>query len=182
VDNFFIEIRPINVHITVLQSQNSLFSKKMLSWRRKLRIIMNIQEIQDQIIKEFEQYDNWEDKYSHLIKLGKELEPFPDEFRTEKFKLSGCQSQVWMNAKLDNEKMVIQGDSDAMIVKGLVSLLVKVYSGHHPKEILNTPPQFLTKIGIDKHLSPTRKNGLGAMLKQIQMFAVAFNTVVGTKK
>ena len=140
---------------------------------------MNIEETQEKIIQEFEQFDNWEDKYSYLIKIGKELDSFPEEFRIDKYKLSGCQSQVWMNAKLKENNMVIQGDSDAMIVKGLVALLIRVYSGHSPKEILNNPPKFLTKIGIDKHLSPTRKNGLSAMLKQIQMFAIAFNTVVG---
>jgi cysteine desulfuration protein SufE len=139
---------------------------------------MNIEETQEKIVQEFEQFDNWEDKYSYLIKIGKELKLFPEEFRIDKYKLSGCQSQVWMNAKLEENNMIIQGDSDAMIVKGLVALLVRVYSGHSPKEILSSPPKFLTKIGIDKHLSPTRKNGLSAMLKQIQMFAIAFNTVV----
>ncbi len=139
---------------------------------------MTIEEKQNEIIKEFEQFSDWDDKYAHLIKLGKELKPLSEEIKTDKYKLDGCQSQVWMNAKLEGDKMIIEGDSDAMIVKGLVALLLRVYSGRHPKEILSGPPVFLQKIGIDSHLSPTRRNGLGAMLKQIQMFAIAFNTVL----
>ncbi len=138
---------------------------------------MTIKETQDNLIKEFETYDNWDDKYSHLIKLGRELPEFPGDYRSDKNKIEGCQSQVWMNAKLENEKMIIEADSDAMIVKGLIALLVKVYSGHPPSEILISPPEFLQKIGIDKHLSLTRKNGLGAMLKQIQLYAVAFKAM-----
>lgn len=140
---------------------------------------MTIKETQDNLIKEFEAYENWDDKYSHLIKLGRELPEFPDDYRSEKNKIEGCQSQVWMNAKLENEKMIIEADSDAMIVKGLIALLVKVYSGHLPSEILVSPPEFLQKIGIDKHLSLTRKNGLGAMLKQIQLYAIAFKAIEG---
>ena len=138
---------------------------------------MTIKETQDNLINEFETYDNWDDKYSHLIKMGRELPKFPDDYRSEKNKIEGCQSQVWMNAKLENGKMIIEADSDAMIVKGLIALLVKVYSGHPPSEILVSPPEFLQKIGIDKHLSLTRKNGLGAMLKQIQLYAVAFKAL-----
>ena len=138
---------------------------------------MTIKETQDNLIKEFEAYDNWDDKYSHLIKLGRELPEFPDDYRSEKNKIEGCQSQVWMNAKLENGAMIIEADSDAMIVKGLIALLVKIYSGHPPSEILVSPPEFLQKIGIDKHLSLTRKNGLGAMLKQIQLYAVAFKAM-----
>ena len=140
---------------------------------------MTIKETQDNLINEFETYDNWDDKYSHLIKMGRELPKFPDDYRSEKNKIEGCQSQVWMNAKLENGKMIIEADSDAMIVKGLIALLVKVYSGHPPSEILVSPPEFLQKIGIDKHLSLTRKNGLGAMLKQIQLYAVAFKAMEG---
>ena len=140
---------------------------------------MTIKETQDNLINEFETYDNWDDKYSHLIKMGRELPKFPDDYRSEKNKIEGCQSQVWMNAKLENGKMIIEADSDAMIVKGLIALLVKVYSGHPPSEILVSPPEFLQKIGIDKHLSLTRKNGLGAMLKQIQLYAIAFKAIEG---
>ncbi len=138
---------------------------------------MSIKEAQEQIISEFESLQDWEEKYGKIIKLGRELEEYPEEFRTDQFKLSGCQSQVWLYAKLENGKIILSADSDALIVKGLISLLVKVYSGNEPNEILNSPPIFLTKIGIDQHLSPTRKNGLSSMLKQIQMYAVAFKTV-----
>jgi len=143
---------------------------------------MTIKEKQEKIISEFETLENWEDKYGEIIKLGKELGEYPEEVKTDKYKLKGCQSQVWLNAKLEDGKIYFQADSDAMIVKGLIALLVKVYSGHTPDEILTNPPEFLTKIGIDKHLSPTRKNGLSSMLKQIQMFSVAYKTVTDKKK
>jgi len=143
---------------------------------------MTITETQVKIISEFESLENWEDKYGEIIRLGKELEEYPEEVKTDKYKLKGCQSQVWLNAKLKDGKIYFQADSDAMIVKGLISLLVKVYSGHTPDEILTNPPEFLTKIGIDKHLSPTRKNGLSSMLKQIQMFSVAYKTVTDKKQ
>lgn len=138
---------------------------------------MTIKEKQEELVKEFSRYENWEDKYSYLIKVGKELNDFPEEYRTDKNKLDGCQSQVWINADFKNGKIILQADSDAMIVKGLIALLIKVYSGHSPDEILTNPPEFLATIGIDSHLSPTRKNGLGAMLKQIQLYAVAFKAL-----
>lgn len=138
---------------------------------------MTVKEAQEKIIEEFEQFDNWEDRYKHIIKLGRELPEFPEEHRTSQNKVEGCQSQVWMNAKLEDGKIKIEADSDAMIVKGLIALLLKVYSDHTPDEILSNPPDFLQKVGIDKHLSLTRKNGLGAMLKQVQMYAVAFKAL-----
>jgi len=143
---------------------------------------MTITEVQDKIVEEFEFLQEWDERYALIIKMGKELDQFPDEFKNEKYKLSGCQSQVWINAKLDDGKIVFTADSDAMIVKGLIALLIKVYSGRTPEEILSTPPDFLKKLGIDSHLSPTRKNGLAAMLKQIQMFAFAFKTVTDKQK
>ncbi|MCF8262347.1 MAG: SufE family protein [Melioribacteraceae bacterium] len=141
---------------------------------------MTIQQNQDEIIEEFESCLDWEDKYALVIKYGRELEPLPEQHRIEKNKLSGCQSQVWINAEFVDGKVKLQADSDATIVKGLISLLVKVYSNQTPEDILSTPPHFIKKIGIDNHLSPTRKNGLGSMLKQIQMYAVAFKAM-GTK-
>ncbi len=138
---------------------------------------MKIIEVQNHLVKEFEELDSWEDKYSKIIKFGRELPAMTDEHKTEKNKIEGCQSQVWMHAKFDDGKMFIEADSDAMIVKGLIALLVKVYSGHEPNEIVNSPPEFLQKIGIDNHLSPTRKNGLGAMLKQIQLYAITFKAL-----
>jgi len=138
---------------------------------------MTINEIQQEIVKEFENVSEWEDKYARLIKFGRDLAPFPNEFRNEKNKISGCQSQVWLNASFNDGKLFIDADSDSTIVKGLAALLIKVYSNQTPKDILSSPPEFLRKIGIDNHLSPTRKNGLGSMLKQIQLYAVAFNAL-----
>jgi len=138
---------------------------------------MTISEIQNEIVKEFETVSEWDDKYARLIKFGRDLAPFPEEFRTDKNKIEGCQSQVWLNATFNDGKILIDADSDSTIVKGLAALLVKVYSNQTPTEILASPPSFLNKIGIDSHLSPTRKNGLGAMLKQIQLYAVAFNAL-----
>lgn len=138
---------------------------------------MSVIDEQNKIVEEFSDLIEWEDKYSLLIKMGKELGELDAEIKIDKNKISGCQSQVWMHAKLEDGKMQIVGDSDAMIVKGLVALLIKVYSNQKPEDILSSPPKFLNEIGIDKHLSPTRKNGLGAMLKQIQLFAIAFKTL-----
>lgn len=138
---------------------------------------MTIKEIQDELIEKFSGVSDWDERYALIIKMGRELPEFPEEQRTDKNKLDGCQSQVWTHAELKDGKIFIQADSDAMIVKGLIGLILKVYSGHTPDEILNTPPEFISKIGIDGHLSPTRKNGLGAMLKQIQMYAIAFKAL-----
>lgn len=138
---------------------------------------MLINDIQNSIVDEFNGISEWDERYAHLIKLGRDLDAFPEEFRTEKNKIEGCQSQVWLNAAYENGKIHIDADSDSSIVKGLAALLVKAYSDQKPSDILSSPPDFLHKIGIDSHLSPTRKNGLGAMLKQIQLYAVAFNAL-----
>jgi len=142
---------------------------------------MTIKEKQEIIIKEFEQFTDWEEKYTRIIELGRKMPALDDAFKTEKYKLSGCQSQVWINAKLEDGKIIFEADSDAAIVKGLIALLVNVYSNQTPDEILCNPPEFVKKIGIDNHLSPTRKNGLGAMMKQIQMYAVAFKAMSAKK-
>jgi len=143
---------------------------------------MTIIEAQHEIIKEFQQFNDWEEKYKYIIDLGRQLSVIDESYKTDKYKLSGCQSQVWINAKLEGSNIILEADSDAAIVKGLIALLIKVYSGHSPDEILAVQPEFLKEIGIDNHLSPTRKNGLGAMLKQIQMFAVAFKTITDKQK
>ena len=143
---------------------------------------MTILETQEQIVKEFEQFVEWEDKYKRIIDLGRQMPAINELYRTDKYKLSGCQSQLWINAKLEDNKIFFEADSDAAIVKGLIALLIKVYSGHAPEEILSSPPEFVKKIGIDNHLSPTRKNGLGAMMKQIQMYAVAFKSLEAKSK
>ncbi|NJD22781.1 MAG: SufE family protein [Melioribacter sp.] len=143
--------------------------------------MMTIQEVQNIIVKEFEQFVDWDEKYKYIIGLGKTLSPLDPSIRTEKYKLSGCQSQAWINAKLVDGKIMFEADSDASIVKGLIALLIRIYSNHTPDEILSSQPEFIKKIGIDNHLSPTRKNGLGAMMKQIQMYAVAFKTLTNKK-
>lgn len=143
---------------------------------------MTIHETQNTIVKEFEQFTDWEEKYKYIIGLGKTLAPLDPSIRTDKYKLSGCQSQAWINAKLENGKIIFEADSDASIVKGLIALLIRIYSNHAPDEILSSQPEFIKKIGIDNHLSPTRKNGLGAMMKQIQMYAVAFKALTEKRK
>jgi cysteine desulfuration protein SufE len=143
---------------------------------------MTIQETQSEIVKEFEQFTDWEEKYKRLIDLGREMKAIDESLKIEKYKLSGCQSQAWINAKLEDGKIIFEADSDAAIVKGLIALLIKAYSNHSPEEILSSPPDFLKKIGIDNHLSPTRQNGLGAMLKQIQMYAVAYKSLAARNK
>ncbi len=138
---------------------------------------MTIKEIQEVIVTEFEEITEWDEKYSLLIKFGRDLKVFPEEYKTDKNKIEGCQSQVWFNASFSEGKIHFDADSDSTIVKGLAALLLKAYSEQTPANILSSPPDFLHKIGIDNHLSPTRKNGLGAMLKQIQLYAVAFNAL-----
>ncbi|MFH1197987.1 MAG: SufE family protein [bacterium] len=143
---------------------------------------MTIKETQESIIQEFESFKDWDEKYAYIIKIGKELDTFPEDQRTEENKLSGCQSQVWLHASVEGSNVLFKADSDAMIVKGLIALLIKVYSNHSPDEILSSPPEFIKKIGIDNHLSLTRKNGLSAMLKQIQRYAIAYKALFEMQK
>ena len=133
-----------------------------------------IKEIQDEIIAEFNDFDDWLDRYQLLIDLGSEQEPLPAECKTDNNLIEGCQSRVWLQADYINGKVYFRAESDAMIVKGIVSLLIKVYSGHTPDEILNTEPYFVEAIGLKEHLSPTRSNGLLAMIKQMKLYALAF--------
>ena len=135
---------------------------------------MTIKEIQDQIVEDFTFIDEWDEKYAYIIELGKKLAPLDEKHKTEANIIKGCQSRVWLNSYLDNDKVIFEADSDAIIVKGLVSLLVKVLSGHEPSEIVNTPIDFLDRVGLQKHLSPTRSNGLAAMLKQMKLHALAY--------
>lgn len=134
-----------------------------------------INELQDEVIEEFEDFSDWMDKYQLLIDLGNEQEPLDPQYKTEQNLIDGCQSRVWLQADLDNEgKVVFQAESDALIVKGIISLLIKVVSRHTPDEILNSDLYFIEKIGLKEHLSPTRSNGLLAMVKQMRMYALAF--------
>jgi cysteine desulfuration protein SufE len=141
--------------------------------------MMTINEKQDQIIEEFSAFDDWMDKYSYLIELGNELNVLEEQHRTDQNLIDGCQSKVWLHAELKDGKIEIQGDSDAIIVKGIVALLLRVLSGHTPDEILNTELYFIDKIGLKEHLSPTRSNGLVAMVKQIRAYALAFKVKQG---
>ena len=133
-----------------------------------------IQEIQDEIIAEFNDFDDWLDRYQLLIDLGSEQEPLPEEYKTDNNLIEGCQSRVWLQADYTDGKVFFRAESDAMIVKGIVSLLIKVYSGHTPDEILACEPYFVEAIGLKEHLSPTRSNGLLAMIKQMRLYALAF--------
>ena len=135
-----------------------------------------INEIQDQIIEEFSVFDDWMDKYSLLIDMGNELPPLDVKYKTQNNLIEGCQSRVWLQADYVEGKVEFSGDSDAVIVKGIVSLLIRVLSGHTPSEILSADLYFIDKIGLKEHLSPTRSNGLVSMLKQMKMYALAFKT------
>ena len=135
-----------------------------------------IQEIQDEIIEEFSGFDDWLDRYQLLIDLGSDQEPLPEEYKNDNNLIEGCQSRVWLQADLIDGKVQFRAESDALIVKGIVSLLRKVYSGHTPDEILSTEPYFVEAIGLKEHLSPTRSNGLVAMIKQMKLYALAFKS------
>jgi cysteine desulfuration protein SufE len=130
---------------------------------------------QADMIKEFQSISGWEDRYKKIIALGKALPDLSEDKRTEEAKVKGCQSQVWLHAKLNSQGGIdFEGDSDALIVKGLVAMLLKIYSGSTPEEILTTPPEFLKALGFEGNLSPSRANGLFSMIKQIRYFATAF--------
>ena len=135
-----------------------------------------IKEIQDEIIAEFNDFDDWLDRYQLLIDLGSEQEELPDEYKTDNNLIEGCQSRVWLQADFVDEKVFFRAESDALIVKGIVSLLIKVYTGRTPDEILDNEPYFVEAIGLKEHLSPTRSNGLLAMIKQMKLYALAFKT------
>ncbi len=136
---------------------------------------MTINDIQDEIIEEFSGFDDWMDKYQLLIDLGNEQEPLADKYKTEQNLIDGCQSRVWLQADLVDGKIHFSAESDALIVKGIVALLIRVLSDHTPQEILDADLYFIEQIGLKEHLSPTRSNGLLAMVKQIKMYALAFN-------
>lgn len=134
-----------------------------------------INELQDEVVEEFSDFDDWMDKYQMLIDLGNELKPLDEKYKTEQNLIDGCQSRVWLQCDLVDGKLVFTADSDALIVKGIIALLIQVISGHTPKEILDADLYFIDKIGLRDHLSPTRSNGLLAMVKQIKAYAVAYN-------
>ena len=138
---------------------------------------MTINEIQDEIIEEFSGFDDWMDKYQLLIDLGNEQEPLEEKYKTEQNLIDGCQSRVWLQADMEDDgTLYFKAESDALIVKGIVALLIRVLSGHTPQEILDADLYFIKEIGLKEHLSPTRSNGLVAMVKQMRLYALAFNS------
>lgn len=136
---------------------------------------MTINEIQDEIIDEFSGFDDWMDKYQLLIDLGNEQEPLDEKYKTESNLIDGCQSRVWLQCDYVDGKLNFTAESDALIVKGIVALLIRVLSGHTPKEIMDAELYFIDRIGLKDHLSPTRSNGLLAMMKQMKMYAVGYS-------
>jgi cysteine desulfuration protein SufE len=137
---------------------------------------MTIKEQQDEIIADFEFLESWDDKYEYIIQLGKELPPIDPQFKTDDNLIRGCQSRVWMHADIRDGRLFFTADSDAVITKGLVSLVIIVLSGHTPKEIVDAELYFIDAIGLSSHLSPTRSNGLLSMVKQIKLYALGYLT------
>jgi cysteine desulfuration protein SufE len=135
---------------------------------------MLINEIQDEIIEEFSSFDDWMDRYSLLIEYGNGLDTFPEEDKTEQNLIDGCQSKVWFTAEMKDGKIIYHGDSDAILVKGIVALLIRVLSEHTPQEIVDSELYFIDEINLREHLSPTRSNGLNAMLKQMIQYAAVY--------
>lgn len=142
----------------------------------------SIQEIEEEIIDNFSLFDEWEEKYEYVIDLGKKLPLLDDKYKLEENIIKGCQSTVWLVADFKDGKVFYQADSDAIIVKGLVSMLIQVLSGHAPQEILDADMDFINKIGMMKHLAQTRSNGLVAMIKQMKNYALAYQTIGQAEK
>jgi len=136
---------------------------------------MSIKEIQDTIIEEFSMFDDWMDKYNYLIEISKDIPDIDPKFKTEEYLISGCQSRVWLRADKRDDKVVFTADSDAIIVKGIIALLIRVMSERTPKELMETDLFFIDQIGLKQNLSPTRSNGLLAMIKQMKLYAIAYN-------
>jgi len=135
---------------------------------------MSIQEIEKEVIEEFEMFDDWMDKYNYIIDLGKKLKPVDLQFKTENNLVTGCQSNVWLHATLENGKVHFQADSDALIPKGIVAILLRVLSGHSPDELLKADMGFIKAIGLEEHLSPNRANGLLSMVERMKKIALSF--------
>ncbi|MFD1062717.1 SufE family protein [Winogradskyella litorisediminis] len=137
---------------------------------------MTIEEIQNEIIEEFSMFEDWEERYQYMIDLGKTLPLIEDEYKTEDNIIKGCQSKVWVHAEMDDDKVAFTADSDAIITKGIIAILIRVFSNQNPKAIIEANTDFIDKIGLKEHLSPTRANGLVSMIKQLKMYAIAYQT------
>ncbi len=136
---------------------------------------MTIKEIQDSIVEEFSMFDDWMDRYAMLIEMGKDCPMIDAQYRNDNYLINGCQSRVWLHAKMDDGKVYFSADSDAVITKGIINLLIKVLSGQTPKDIIGADMSFLDEIGLKEHLSPTRSNGLLSMVKQMMLYAEVFS-------
>ncbi|MEP0212190.1 MAG: SufE family protein [Cellulophaga sp.] len=137
---------------------------------------MTIKEIQEEIVDEFSMFDDWMQRYEYMIDLGKSLPLIDEQYKTDDNIIKGCQSKVWVHADLEGDTLTFTADSDAIITKGIIAILIRVYSGQHPKDILDADTGFIDEIGLKEHLSPTRANGLVSMIKQIKMYAIAYQT------
>ena len=137
---------------------------------------MSIQETATKIVNEFSLFDDWMDKYNHIIEMGKTLPMIDEKYKTDQYLISGCQSRVWVSAELVEGKVIFKADSDAVITKGIVNLLIRVFSNQAPEEIIDADMSFIDEIGLKEHLSPTRSNGLVSMIKQMKLYAVVFKT------
>lgn len=135
---------------------------------------MTIKEIQEDIIDEFALFEDWTDKYEYIIDIGKKLPLLPEQYKTEDYKIKGCQSQVWLHAHMHDDKLIFEGDSDAVIVKGLIGLLIRTLSGQRPEEIAKADLFFIDRIGMSQHLAQTRSNGLASMVKQMKLYGLAY--------
>ena len=138
--------------------------------------MQTIQEIQEDIIDEFSMFDDWEERYQYMIDLGKTLPLIEEKYKTDNNIIKGCQSKVWVHAEMDDDKVIFTADSDAIITKGIIAILIRVFSNQHPKDIIDADTDFIDKIGLKQHLSPTRANGLVSMIKQLKMYAIAYQT------
>jgi cysteine desulfuration protein SufE len=142
----------------------------------------DIQDVQNRIIREFQALSDWTERYKHIIDQGRNLDPLDEKYKVEENLVRGCQAQVWLHTYLEEGKVIFEADSDAAITKGLVALMVRFYSGQDPDTIIATNPQFIKKIGMEEHLSPTRSNGLASMVKQMKIYAMAYKTKLEKEK
>ena len=137
---------------------------------------MTIEEIQNEIVEEFSMYEDWMQRYEYMIELGKSLPLIDEKYKVDEYIIKGCQSKVWVHADMKDNKILFTADSDAIITKGIIAILIRVYSGQHPKDIINADTSFIDEIGLKEHLSPTRANGLVNMMKQLKLYAIAYET------
>ena len=154
----------------------------MIINKHEQKQMKSLEEAQNQIIEEFSLYEDWMDKYNYLIELSKELNTIDPPYKTEEYVIKGCQSKVWLHAELKDGKIFYTADSDAIITKGIIALLIKVLSGREPAEIANADLYFIDEIGLKENLSPTRSNGLVSMLKQMKLYAIAYQTKLNKKE